>query len=573
MRRVGALGWFTHDITHRGVTAWLLAAITLGFYFGLYLATESKRLLWSLGVAVPDTVPAHAHELADTAAMHLSMPRVGFFALCLALAGIAAAAHAYFIRRDEGGATLSSEGRTRALRLGASVGALTAGTLYATHFFARWLNPVEHRTRHLLPAAGESWPAWKLGLLLLPLGAALVWSLGPVWAERHHRNVLVRKVSLTLSLLFAIAIVLLYGTHLFDPGPRPADGVFSLHALYARLYHAMDSKWGLYGLLYTASVTAGGVYMLGRYMHNRYQVVRTLVVMIVQVSFGFSVPVMLGMFRQPEYYLSYFWPLKIDAFYPDNIFRDPIPFVLWSFLGSLVFVPLMAVFFGKRWYCSWVCGCGGLANTAGEPWRPLSAKGETAWKFEQVSIHTVVVLSIVTTVLVVASAFVGHDGQVTGIWWPGHGDVSTWRVDPVRSQAIVTWAGHARYYYGVVVVSVLSGAIGVGLYPLGGTRQWCRNFCPMAGILGLLQKFGRYRIRVKDDMCISCGMCTKACEMGIDVRAYAQANQSFTRASCVGCGMCAEACPRGVLALENRFERDPQERHGELIQIRLRRDA
>jgi formate hydrogenlyase subunit 6/NADH:ubiquinone oxidoreductase subunit I len=95
----------------------------------------------------------------------------------------------------------------------------------------------------------------------------------------------------------------------------------------------------------------------------------------------------------------------------------------------------------------------------------------------------------------------------------------------------------------------------------------------MAGILGLLQKFGRYRIRVKDDMCISCGMCTKACEMGIDVRAYAQANQSFTRASCVGCGMCAEACPRGVLALENRFERDPQERHGELIQIRLRRDA
>jgi formate hydrogenlyase subunit 6/NADH:ubiquinone oxidoreductase subunit I len=43
--------------------------------------------------------------------------------------------------------------------------------------------------------------------------------------------------------------------------------------------------------------------------------------------------------------------------------------------------------------------------------------------------------------------------------------------------------------------------------------------------------------------------------MGIDVRLYAMANQSFTRASCVGCGMCAHVCPRGVLKLENRRDR------------------
>jgi ferredoxin len=47
--------------------------------------------------------------------------------------------------------------------------------------------------------------------------------------------------------------------------------------------------------------------------------------------------------------------------------------------------------------------------------------------------------------------------------------------------------------------------------------------------------------------------------MGIDVRAYAQKNQSFVRASCVGCGLCAEVCPRGVLRLEQRWDNDPQE--------------
>ncbi len=42
------------------------------------------------------------------------------------------------------------------------------------------------------------------------------------------------------------------------------------------------------------------------------------------------------------------------------------------------------------------------------------------------------------------------------------------------------------------------------------------------------------------------------CEMGIDVRAYAQANLDVKRAACVGCGMCAHVCPRGVLKVENK---------------------
>ena len=40
--------------------------------------------------------------------------------------------------------------------------------------------------------------------------------------------------------------------------------------------------------------------------------------------------------------------------------------------------------------------------------------------------------------------------------------------------------------------------------------------------------------------------------MGIGVRGYAMANQTFTRRSCVGSGLCAHVCPRGVLKLENK---------------------
>jgi Pyruvate/2-oxoacid:ferredoxin oxidoreductase delta subunit len=51
----------------------------------------------------------------------------------------------------------------------------------------------------------------------------------------------------------------------------------------------------------------------------------------------------------------------------------------------------------------------------------------------------------------------------------------------------------------------------------------------------LIVKLGRFRITLKKDMC---GNCSTYCEMGIDVRQYAMANQSFTRASCVACGLC-----------------------------------
>jgi polyferredoxin len=112
--------------------------------------------------------------------------------------------------------------------------------------------------------------------------------------------------------------------------------------------------------------------------------------------------------------------------------------------------------------------------------------------------------------------------------------------------------GPLRKWYGFFIGAAFSGVIGVGFYPLLGNRVWCRFGCPMAAILGIQQKFfSRFRITTNGGQCISCGNCSTYCEMGIDVRAYAQKGQNIVRASCVGCGICAAVCPRGVLKLEN----------------------
>jgi polyferredoxin len=325
----------------------------------------------------------------------------------------------------------------------------------------------------------------------------------------------VRRRGLTawaLSALLFAAYLLLYFTEVFTP---------------AAVALGLGSKWTLYGLVYTLAMVIGGAYFLRRHGNSRYHRVRTTVVVLVQVVLAFALPLVMTVLGRPEYYFSYFWPLKIEYLYPHVILQYPFLIVMYSFLGSLLVFPVAGYFLGKRFYCSWICGCGGLANTAGEPFRHLSDKSAGAWRFEKFSVHTVLAVAILATLVVWVNWAVGA----------GYPRFSA-------------FAFQVQQGYGFVVGAMLAGVFGVGLYPLMGTRVWCRFACPMAAILGLVQKAGRFRITVKKDMCISCGNCSTYCEMGIDVRQYAMANQSFTRAACVGCGMCAHVCPRGVLKLE-----------------------
>ena len=307
-------------------------------------------------------------------------------------------------------------------------------------------------------------------------------------------------------------------------------GIDSLDPLATLLSGKPADKWFLYGTLYTLAVLAFGVRMLMKYRHSRYQIVRTLSVMVFQLGFAFLIPQLLKAFNQPEYYFTYFWPLKYDYLFPSSVshlWNRPgglgVFMVFWGLAATFVATPVLTYFFGKRWYCSWVCGCGGLAETLGDPYRQLSSKSTTAWRIERWLIHGVLVFVVVTTVAL----------------WVTRGSTS-----PVAS-GLYRW-------YGFLIGAAFSGVIGVGFYPLMGSRVWCRFGCPMAAILGIFQRcFSRFRITTNGGQCMSCGNCSTYCEMGIDVRAYAEKGENVVRASCVGCGVCAAVCPRGVLKLEN----------------------
>ena len=359
------------------------------------------------------------------------------------------------------------------------------------------------------------------------------------------------------------------------------------------------SQWFVYGTLYTIAILSLGYKFILKYRHNKYQLVRTISVLFFQLGFAFLIPELLEKLNPEKAYfakdLKNMWPLNYYFFndwHLKNLLNGGnlgLFMLFWGIALVVIISPILTYFYGKRWYCSWVCGCGGLAETAGDSFRQLSSKSTKAWKFERWSIHVVLVLSVVMTIAVLFTflsnnpelSFISKDQFVYGIVLfisLSVGFIYLYKRQDLDKDAIYTMislgviivfcilinffsgansiffidSNSLREWYGFAIGSAFSGVIGVGFYPILGNRVWCRFGCPMAAILGLQQRlFSKFRITTNGGQCISCGNCSTYCEMGIDVRSYAEKGENIVRSSCVGCGICSAVCPRGVLKLEN----------------------
>ncbi len=350
----------------------------------------------------------------------------------------------------------------------------------------------------------------------------------------YHRKMQNRKwpAIILFGFLVAFYIVLYQFPQYF------VNQIVLLEPLSQKMAGVASGRWFMYGFLYTLVMLIFGAKMMVKYRGNAYQQLRTAVVVFFQVVFAFTLPQILTLLQKPSYDIKSIWPLEYSFFFDYRVEQMleagtfGLFLLFWGSALVLIAVPLLTYIYGKRWYCSWVCGCGGLAETAGDPFRHLSDKSLGAWKIERWMVHGVLVLAVLMTAGTLYTTFTG-ESQVLG----------------VNSYDV-------RASYGFFIGFIFAGAVGTGFYPVMGNRVWCRFGCPLAAYIGLVQRFkSRFRITTNGGQCISCGNCSTYCEMGIDVRWYAQRGQNIVRASCVGCGICSAVCPRGVLKLENRDEK------------------
>jgi len=385
-----------------------------------------------------------------------------------------------------------------------------------------------------------------IGILTIVAGLFIIYRVYKTNQENDVSFAKTRKASAPkglgwIGISFGIFLILFYVALYFFP-EYITNWTLMLDPISESLSGNTAGRWFLYGFLYTMVMFVMGIRMLIKYRHNNYQLIRTGSVMFFQTAFAFLIPEFLLRLNQPYMDFKNAWPLDYDFFFEiDKMYGQGTEFAIagwatsvgtmmfiWGIVLTLIVVPFFTYYFGKRWYCSWVCGCGGLAETLGDPYRQLSDKSLTAWKYERYIIHGVLVFAIVMTGMVIYTYMTGS------------------------SNILFLDSNNVRSWYGFFIGSMFSGIVGTGFYPLMGNRVWCRFGCPLAALMGLVQRFkSRFRITTNGGQCISCGNCSTYCEMGIDVRAYAQRGQNVVRASCVGCGICAAVCPRGVLRLEN----------------------
>jgi polyferredoxin len=299
-----------------------------------------------------------------------------------------------------------------------------------------------------------------------------------------------------------------------------------------------------YTVAYTAVMTVFGVQAMKRWgfdRKDRFQIWRYVSLLSFQWIFFFLVPEFLfqyavkyewvgGLAKDPvfagqawrSYGIVYAWPLFFYTFFgsPHQVW------VVWGVILSFGLIPLLVLFHGKR-YCSWICGCGGLAETLGDRWRHYAPKGRKSIAWE--GMNTVVLAAAAVITLMMLARDVVH-------------------LLRAPAEMGIVW-------YRLIVDVWLVGILPVTLYPFFGGKIWCRYWCPLAKMMQLFSaaftrfKASRFAI-YSNDKCIACGECSRNCQVGIDVMGFALKQQPLDNlsTSCIGCGICVTVCPMETLS-------------------------
>jgi len=243
------------------------------------------------------------------------------------------------------------------------------------------------------------------------------------------------------------------------------------------------------------------------------------------------------------------------------------------FLPSLVIVGLTLIF--GRVFCGWICPLGTLLDTAGRVIKPV-----TGQRF-----HLRHVKYFLLVVLLVSSLY---RVQLTGFLDPFALLVKglVFAVDPALNQVITTFfdtiyisgprwlSSMTEPVYAVLkdnllpfkqsyfFLSLFSFTILASLFflELLEKRFWCRNLCPLGGLLALISRASFFR-RTPAGSCHHCKLCSSMCPM----EAFSSEGKMM-HDECTLCMDCLEYCPQALTLFRpalprNRAAMDLNRRH------------
>lgn len=235
--------------------------------------------------------------------------------------------------------------------------------------------------------------------------------------------------------------------------------------------------------------------------------------------------------------------------------------VIALMLPALILI-LLTVLLG-RFFCGWACPMGALLDLLHPVMRPKTKQIDSLYPG----------LPYALLIFVLAGAFFGlpiagyldpFSILVRGLalaFYPAFNHAATAfftftyqqapasvnaLTEPVYAALRATVLPFSQKYYSL---AFLSGAIlaAVFLLELIQRRFFCRNLCPLGGLLGLTGRLGFFKGRGGSNDCKKCRACRNICRMGA-----INEDRRIAMERCILCMDCRDKCPRGTIVFGYR---------------------
>ena len=206
-----------------------------------------------------------------------------------------------------------------------------------------------------------------------------------------------------------------------------------------------------------------------------------------------------------------------------------------AFWAAALATVVLTVVLGRTW-CGWICPMGTLLDIVPARRRAKNTNSPRWWRLGKY-----VTLAIVVGAAVFGSLTPMMLDPVTVLTRPLQELARPFAGTDAVGQSVGASLGRGAVA-GVALLSLVPLLLVLGLNAVG-RRAWCRDLCPLGGLLALTSRLPGVRRVVDSELCTSCNRCTAVCPTEAIDRT---ANHATRIAECTDCMKCIDACPTGA---------------------------